>query len=54
MNLLRKAGQTFEKTKQAFVEGREADYVCGSCEEPVEEAAEHCPHCGEATVEPVD
>ena len=54
MDLLRKAGQTFEKTRQAFIEGREADFVCTSCEEPVEDAAEQCPHCGEPTVEPVE
>jgi rubrerythrin len=54
MDLFRKAGKTFERTKREFLEGKDADFVCTSCEEPVAEAAETCPHCGAATVEPVE
>lgn len=51
MGLFEKAGKTFEETKQALIGGEAAEYICRSCEEPVEEAHEHCPHCGEKTVE---
>lgn len=54
MNLLRKAGKTFEKTKQAFIEGKDAPYVCRECEEAVSEASEYCPHCGEDAVVPAE
>lgn len=59
MNLFRKAGEKFEETKRAFTGGDgeskpEPEYVCRSCEEPVAEAYDHCPHCGEPTVEPVE
>jgi rubrerythrin len=53
MNLFRKAGEKFEETKRAFVEG-DAEYVCRACEKPVAEDYDHCPHCGEASVEPVE
>ncbi|MFB6149939.1 MAG: hypothetical protein ABEJ48_09770 [Halobacteriales archaeon] len=53
MSLFEKAGKKFEATKRSFMEGKEAEYVCQSCKEPVEEDYDHCPHCGEATVEPV-
>lgn len=54
MSLFRKAGEKFEETKRAFTNAREPAYVCRSCEEPVSEDYEHCPHCGEAAVEPVE
>lgn len=54
MNLFRKAGEKFEETKQAFVGGDDVEYVCRSCGESVEEDYEHCPHCGEETVERVE
>lgn len=54
MNLFRKAGEKFEETKQAFVSGSDAEYVCHSCEKPVEDDYQFCPHCGEESVEPVD
>ena len=54
MNLFRKAGEKFEETKQTFVGGKEAAYVCRSCEEQVAEDYEYCPHCGEETVESVE
>lgn len=54
MSLFKKAGKKFEETKRTLVDGTEVEYVCQSCEEPVAENYEHCPHCGEATVEPVE
>lgn len=54
MSLFEKAGKKFEETKQTFVDGKGAEYVCRSCEEPVAENYEYCPHCGERTVEPVE
>lgn len=54
VSLFKKAGKTFEEAKQTFVEGEEAEYVCRSCEEPVADNYEYCPHCGEETVEPVE
>ncbi|WP_338739890.1 hypothetical protein [Haloplanus salilacus] len=59
MSLFRKAGEKFEKTKRAFVDGDHADsdsdpeYVCRSCEASVADGYEYCPHCGEAAVEHV-
>lgn len=53
MGLFRKAGEKFEETKRTFVGGEEVEYVCQSCEEPVADDYEHCPHCGEESVEPV-
>ena len=54
MGLFEKAGEKFEKTKQSVMEGKDADYVCESCNEPVKEDFDHCPHCGDAAVEPVE
>lgn len=54
MSLFEKAGQKFEETKRAFAEANESGYVCQSCEEPVTEDHEYCPHCGEPTVEPLE
>jgi Zn finger protein HypA/HybF involved in hydrogenase expression len=54
MSLFNKVGQTFEKTKQTFTSDEEIEFVCRSCAEPVTEEYEHCPHCGEATVEAVE
>ncbi len=54
MSLFSNVGRKFEKTKQAFIEGGRAEYACVSCEKPVDEEHEYCPHCGEETVEPVD
>jgi len=54
MSLFRTVGEKFEETKQAFVGGAEPEYICRSCEEPVAENYEHCPHCGEESVVPVE
>lgn len=56
MDVFKAAGEKFERTKRAFLEGKaeEAPYVCEACEEPVADAHEHCPHCGEPAVEPVE
>lgn len=54
MSLFNKAGKWFEETKQTFADGKEAEHVCRSCEKPVAESYEYCPHCGEETVEPVE
>lgn len=54
MSLFTKVGRKFERTKQAFMEEADADYVCRSCEETVDGNYEYCPHCGEATVEPIE
>lgn len=54
MSLFRKAGKTFEEKKQAFLDGDDPGFACRSCEERVAEAYEYCPHCGEASVEPID
>jgi rubrerythrin len=54
MSLFRKAGEKFEETKRTFVGGDGAEYVCRSCEESVAENYDHCPHCGEASVEPIE
>jgi len=54
MSLFNKVGRTVEKTKQTLTSEGESDYVCQSCEKPVSEEFDHCPHCGEATVEPVE
>lgn len=54
MGPFRKAGETFEETKQAFISGTEAEYVCPSREEPVTEDSEYCPHCGDGMAEPVE
>lgn len=54
MSLFRKAGEKFEETKRTFIGGKEVEYVCRSCEESFAEDYEHCPHCGEEAVEPVE
>lgn len=54
MGLFNKAGKRFEEAKQTFVDGKNAECVCRSCEEPVAENYDYCPHCGEETVEPVE
>ena len=54
MSLFSDAGRKFEDTKQAFTSSEGAKYVCASCEKPVDENYEYCPHCGEETVEPVE
>ena len=51
MSLFRKAGEKFEEAKRAVTDGTEAKHVCRSCEKPVVEDYEYCPHCGEKTVE---
>lgn len=53
MSLFSDVGRKVEKTKQALIDGKQAEYVCVSCEELVDEDYEYCPHCGEETVEPV-
>lgn len=54
MSLFTKVGRKFERTKQAFMEEAEADYVCRSCEDTVDGNYEYCPHCGEPTVEQIE
>ncbi|MFC6826021.1 hypothetical protein [Halopelagius fulvigenes] len=58
MSLFEKAGRKFEETKRSFTGGDDAEgdpeYVCRSCEKPVSEDYDHCPHCGDAAVEPVE
>ncbi|WIV67165.1 hypothetical protein [Natrialbaceae archaeon AArc-T1-2] len=54
MSLFRKAGEKFEETKQSFIAGKEAEYVCRACEERVAKDDSNCPHCGEEAVEPVE
>jgi len=54
MSLFRTVGEKFEETKQAFVGGAEPEYICRSCEEPVGKDYEHCPHCGEGSVVPIE
>lgn len=54
MSLFEKAGKKFEETKQSFLDGTDAEYVCRACEESVVENYEYCPHCGEETVEPIE
>lgn len=54
MNLFRKAGKKFEETKQTFMDGKESEYVCHSCKEPVDEDYEYCPHCGEDAIELIE
>lgn len=53
MSLFSDVGRKVEKTKQVLIDGKQAEYVCVSCEELVDEDYEYCPHCGEETVEPV-
>lgn len=54
MSLFRKAGEKFEETKRIFTDSEEREFICQSCEEPMAENHEYCPHCGEAAVEPVE
>ena len=54
MSLFRKAGEKFEEAKRTYSEAKGAGYVCQACEEPVTENYDHCPHCGEESVEPVE
>lgn len=54
MSLFRKAGKKFEETKKSFLDGKDADFVCTACEEPVAEEYEYCPHCGDGPIEPVE
>lgn len=54
MSLFSDVGRKFEETKRAFTGSEQAEYVCTSCETPVDENYEYCPHCGEATVGPVE
>lgn len=54
MDVFKEAGKKYEETKRTFVDGAEAEYVCRSCEEPVADDYDHCPHCGEQTVVPVE
>lgn len=54
MGLFKRAGKVFEETKRTFVDGKEAAYVCRSCEGAVVEDYEFCPHCGKGPVEAVE
>lgn len=53
MSFLSDVGRKVEKTKQTLTDSKQAGYVCMSCEEPVDEQYDYCPHCGEETVEPI-
>jgi len=53
MSLFDRAGRKFEETKRSLV-GGSTRYVCASCEAAVAEDYDHCPHCGDAAVEPVE
>ncbi len=53
MGIFTDVGRKFEETKQTLTDSGQADYACVSCEELLEENYEYCPHCGEASVEPV-
>ena len=52
MSLFEKAGEQFQETKETLLGGD--DYGCLSCERAVGEDYEHCPHCGEPTVVPLE
>jgi rubrerythrin len=57
MSLFRRAGQTFQETKQSLLEGSDGDddtYTCLACERAVETDAENCPHCGDPAVVPAE
>lgn len=54
MSVFRRLGKSVEKTKRAFTDGSDTDFVCQSCDQPVEKDYEYCPHCGEPTVERVE
>jgi rRNA maturation endonuclease Nob1 len=54
MGLFSNVGRKFEEAKQAYISDKQTDYVCVSCRESVEKDYEHCPHCGEETIEPVE
>lgn len=54
MGLFTDVGKTFEKTKQAITSDDQTEYVCVSCEKPVDDDYDHCPHCGKQTVESFD
>jgi len=54
MSLFRKAGEKFEETKRTLLDGTEAAYACGACEEPLTADFDYCPHCGEDAVGPVE
>ncbi|WP_227375927.1 zinc ribbon domain-containing protein [Haladaptatus halobius] len=54
MSLFSNVGRKFEKTKRTFIDDEAAEYACMSCENPVDEEYEYCPHCGKETVEPVE
>lgn len=53
MSLFEKAGAKFAEATAAFTDGQRAAYACRNCESAVDEDYDHCPHCGEAAVEPV-
>ena len=53
MSFLSDVGRTVEKTKRALTDSEQAEYVCTSCEKPVDEQYDYCPNCGEETVEPL-
>jgi rRNA maturation endonuclease Nob1 len=53
MGLFSDVGRKFEETKQALTDSKQAEYVCVSCEKTVDENYEHCPRCGEESVEPL-
>ena len=53
MGVFSDVGRKFEKTKQTLTDSKRAKFACTSCERPVTENYEHCPRCGEESVEPV-
>jgi rubrerythrin len=52
MGFFSDVGRKFEETKQSLIDSKQAEYVCASCENPVNENSEYCPHCGKDSVEP--
>ncbi|MFW5937499.1 MAG: hypothetical protein ACOCSN_01025 [Halanaeroarchaeum sp.] len=54
MSLFSTLGERFEESKQAFLDGKDAEYVCTSCEEHLASDRDTCPNCGAETVEPVE
>ncbi len=53
MSFFSSVGRKVEETKRALLDDESASYVCEACSQSVDRNYEHCPHCGEAAVQPV-